>query len=51
MHASVRRYTGVDPQMWDELQQHRTSLEAEFRRVPGFRSWYLIGTPEGLTIR
>jgi hypothetical protein len=35
--------------MWDQLQQHRASLEAAFRRVPGFKSWYLIRTPEGLT--
>jgi hypothetical protein len=49
MHASVRRYTGVDSRMWDQLQQHRASLQAAFGRVPGFRSWYLIRTREGLT--
>jgi hypothetical protein len=35
--------------MWDQLQQHRASLEAAFRQVPGFRSWHLVRTGDGLT--
>jgi hypothetical protein len=50
MYASIRRYSGADPRLWDQLQQHRASLEAAFRRVPGFRSWYLVRTgSDGLT--
>jgi hypothetical protein len=49
MYASIRRYTGIDPRFWDQLQQHRPSLEAAFQRVPGFRSWYLVRTSAGLT--
>jgi hypothetical protein len=49
MHASIRRYTGVDPRFWDQIAQHRTNLEATFRRLPSFRSWYLVRTGDGLT--
>ena len=49
MFASIRRYSGVDSRMWDQIQQHRASLEAAFRQVSGFRSWYLVRTSEGLT--
>ena len=48
MYASIRRYTGVDPRMLDQLQQLRGSLEAAFRGVSGFRSWYLVRTDEGI---
>jgi hypothetical protein len=37
MYASVRRYTGVDPRLFDELERHRRSLEATLGAVPGFR--------------
>ncbi len=49
MYVSIRRYTGMDPRFWDQLQQYRPSLEAVFQRVPGFRSWYLVRTGGGLT--
>ena len=49
MYASIRRYSGVDARMWDQLQQLRPGLEAVFRQVPGFRSWYLVRTGDGLT--
>jgi hypothetical protein len=49
MYASIRRYSGVDPRMWEQLQQLRPSLEAAFRQVPGFRSWCLVRTDDGLT--
>jgi hypothetical protein len=49
MYASVRRYAGVDARLFDELERHRSSLEATLRGVSGFRSWYSIRTDEGLT--
>ena len=49
MYASIRRYTGADPRLWDQIQQQRFSLEAAFRQVPGFRSWSLVRTGGGLT--
>jgi hypothetical protein len=49
MYASVRRYTGVDPRLFDELERHRRGLEATLGAVPGFRSWFSVRTDEGLT--
>ena len=49
MYASIRRYAGADPRLWDQIQQQRASLEAAFRQIPGFRSWYLVRTDGGLT--
>ena len=49
MYASIRRYTGVDPRLWDRLQELRLSLETTFRQVPGFYAWYLVRTDDGLT--
>ncbi len=49
MYASIRRYAGADPHVWDQLQQQRASLEAAFRQVRGFRSWDLVRTGDGLT--
>ena len=49
MHASIRRYGGAEPRLWDQIQQQRSSLEDAFRRVRGFRSWYLVRTGDGLT--
>ncbi len=49
MYASIRRYAGADPRLWDQIQQQRASLEAAFRQVRGFRSWYLVRTGDGLT--
>ena len=49
MYASIRRYTSADPRFWEQIQQQRSSLEAAFRRVQGFQSWYLVRTGDGLT--
>lgn len=49
MYASIRRYAAADPRLWDQIQQQRASLEAAFRQVRGFRSWYLVRTGDGLT--
>jgi hypothetical protein len=49
MYASIRRYTGVDPRLFDQLEQLRGSLEAALGRTPGFRSWFLVRTAEGVT--
>ena len=49
MYASIRRYTGADPRFWEQIQQQRSSLEAAFRQVRGFQSWYLVRTGDGLT--
>ena len=49
MYASVRRYTGIDPGLFDEAARNRQSLEATMRKAPGFRAWYLIRTGDGLT--
>ena len=37
MYASVRRYKGVDPGLFDEVERNRESLETTMRRAPGFR--------------
>ena len=49
MYASIRRYTGVDPRLWDRLQELRPGLETTFGQVPGFRSWFVVRTDDGLT--
>ena len=49
MYASIRRYTGVDPSLWDHLHQLRPGLETAFDQVTGFRFWFLVRTDEGLT--
>ena len=49
MYASVRRYKGVDPGLFDEVERNRESLETTMRRAPGFRAWYLIRTGDGMT--
>ncbi len=48
MYASVRRYTGVDPGLFDEVARKRQDLEATMRKAPGFRAWYLIRTGDGM---
>ena len=48
MYASVRRYKGVDPGLFDEVERNRESLETTMRRAPGFRAWYLIRTGDGM---
>ena len=49
MYTSIRRYTAPDPRFWERIQQQRAGLEVPFRRVQGFRSWYLVRTGDGLT--
>ena len=48
MYASVRRYKGTDPGLFDEVTRKRQSLEETMRRAPGFRAWYLIRTSDGI---
>ena len=48
MYASVRRYQGVDPGLFDEVARQREDLEATMRQAPGFRAWYLIRTADGM---
>jgi hypothetical protein len=35
--------------LFDQLQERRASLGASLGRAPGFRSWYLVRTDEGIT--
>ena len=49
MYASIRRYTGVDPRLFVELERHRRSLETALGAVPGFRGHYTVRHDEGLT--
>ncbi len=49
MYASIRRYTEVDPRLWDWLQELRPGLETTFGQVEGFRSWFVVRTDDGLT--
>ena len=48
MYASVRRYQGVDPSLFDEVARQREDLEATMQQAPGFRAWYLIRTADGM---
>ncbi len=48
MYASVRRYAGSDPGLFDEVASQRQDLEATMRRAPGFRAWYLVRTGDGM---
>jgi hypothetical protein len=49
MYATVRQYTDLDPETYDELARRRSEIEALLRGVPSFRSYYMIRTSEGLT--
>ena len=49
MYASVRRYTGLGPGMFEELDRRRADLEAWVRTFPGLVQWYLFRTPDGMT--
>ncbi len=48
MYASVRRYTSVDPSLFDEVARNPQDLEATMRQAPGFQAWYLIRTGDGM---
>ena len=48
MYASVRRYAGSDPGLFDEVASRRQDLEATMRKAPGFRAWYLVRTGDGM---
>jgi len=51
MHATIRRYEGIDPDVNDEL--HRKvgeDLVPQLREAEGFRGYYLIDAGDGTTI-
>ncbi len=48
MYASVRRYAGSDPGLFDEVASQRQDLEATMCRAPGFRAWYLVRIGDGM---
>ena len=39
MYASVRRYKGVDPGVFDQVERSRERLETTMWRASGFRAW------------
>ena len=47
MYVTVRRYT-ADPAFADELVRRRADVESIIRGVPGFRSYYLARTDDGV---
>ena len=48
MHATIRRYDGVDPNRTAELTDKvNKSLVPELRKLPGFMGYYLIETDNG----
>ena len=47
MYATVRRYKGV-PTAVDQLMPRRKDIEAIIRQSPGFQSYQLIQTQDGL---
>jgi hypothetical protein len=49
MYASIRRYTGIAPGLFDEVARRHTEIEAVMKQVPGLAGWYLIRTAEGMT--
>jgi hypothetical protein len=49
MHATVRRYEGVDPGRTDELTRKvGESLTPRLSELPGFRGYYLIEGGNGV---
>ena len=49
MHATLRRYEGVDRERTDELTQRVTdSLMPRLSELPGFGGYYLIDAGEGV---
>ena len=48
MHATIRRYDGVDQSRTAELTAKiNESLVPQLRKMPGFRGYYLIETDNG----
>jgi hypothetical protein len=48
MHATIRRYEGVDPNRTTELTgKVNESLVPQLRELPGFKGYYLIETDDG----
>ncbi|HET8629400.1 MAG TPA: hypothetical protein VFL91_18430 [Thermomicrobiales bacterium] len=49
MYATVRQYTHLEPETYDELLGRQGEIEALLRGVPSFYAYYMLRTPEGLT--
>ena len=49
MHATIRRYEGVDPNRTDELSKKvAESLAPKLSKLPGFAGYYLIEAGNGV---
>ena len=49
MHATIRRYEGVDPSRTDELSKKvAESLAPQLSKLPGFAGYYLIEADKGV---
>ena len=49
MHATIRRYEGVDPAMTDELTRKVSeTLVPQLKNLEGFRGYYLIEAGNGV---
>jgi hypothetical protein len=49
MHATIRRYEGIDQARKDELTKKvNESLLPRLREMPGFQSYYLIEADKGV---
>jgi hypothetical protein len=49
MHATIRRYEGVDETRTEELADKvKTSLIQQLRELPGFAGYYLIESDNGV---
>jgi len=49
MHATIRRYEGVDPAMTDELSRKVSeTLVPQLKTLEGFRGYYLIEAGNGV---
>jgi hypothetical protein len=49
MHATIRRYDGVDQNRTAELTgKVNESLVPQLRKLPGFKGYYLIETDDGM---
>ena len=49
MHATIRRYEGVDPNRTDELTKKvGESLAPKLSKLPGFAGYYLIEAGNGV---
>jgi len=51
MHATIRRYEGIDQDVNDELHRRvGEGLVPQLRELDGFRGYYLIDSGDGTTI-